>query len=286
MLWVRSPDVYLKYAESKDKVSEGILIAVYICRINKRRGRSLGGRGATVFGPPRPAPRRRLSNNVYLSGNFHIIAMVLGNCYFYSSFSQGLRGRARHTAGCGWESLMKNVTLGNVTMSHRTREARMPCVSLPLNYDRSAARSTRELVHSLQMYCKLFLRDRRTDSNWLSATTMFKGDSKQFVTGTANWTEIKTKKRARRAAPRRLHGGELLKSSLQPILFDSVSRATRARLGMIQFQSGARKDGPGSFAATPSVITARARVPRRPLLTYGGPVGAMSAVIIYCGYRD
>ncbi|GBP79730.1 hypothetical protein EVAR_49429_1 [Eumeta japonica] len=40
-------------------------------------------------------------------------------------------------------------------MSHRTREARrMPCVSLPLNYDRSAAR-TRELVHSLQMYCKL-----------------------------------------------------------------------------------------------------------------------------------
>ncbi|GBP27487.1 hypothetical protein EVAR_14308_1 [Eumeta japonica] len=45
----------------------------------------------------------------------------------------------------------KSVTLGNVTMSHRTREARrMPCVSLPLNYDRSAARSTRELVHSLQ----------------------------------------------------------------------------------------------------------------------------------------
>ncbi|GBP70437.1 hypothetical protein EVAR_41582_1 [Eumeta japonica] len=34
----------------------------------------------------------------------------------------------------------KGVTLGNVTMSHRTREARrMPCVSLPLNYDRSAA---------------------------------------------------------------------------------------------------------------------------------------------------
>ncbi|GBP89686.1 hypothetical protein EVAR_20381_1 [Eumeta japonica] len=26
--------------------------------------------------------------------------------------------------GCGWESLMKSVTLGNVTMSHRTREAR------------------------------------------------------------------------------------------------------------------------------------------------------------------
>ncbi|GBO98425.1 hypothetical protein EVAR_67978_1 [Eumeta japonica] len=46
---------------------------------------------------------------------------------------------------CGWESLMKNVTLGNVTMSHRTREARrMPCVSLPLNYDRSAARAALE----------------------------------------------------------------------------------------------------------------------------------------------
>ncbi|GBP32212.1 hypothetical protein EVAR_27636_1 [Eumeta japonica] len=35
---------------------------------------------------------------------------------------------------------LKSVTLGNVTMSHRTREARrMPCVSLPLNYDRSRA---------------------------------------------------------------------------------------------------------------------------------------------------
>ncbi|GBP66840.1 hypothetical protein EVAR_98792_1, partial [Eumeta japonica] len=62
---------------------------------------------------------------------------------------------ARMLQCCGWESLMKNVTLGNVTMSHRTRARRMPCVSLPLNYDRSAARSTRELVHSLQMYCKL-----------------------------------------------------------------------------------------------------------------------------------
>ncbi|GBP84451.1 E3 ubiquitin-protein ligase MYLIP [Eumeta japonica] len=50
----------------------------------------------------------------------------------------------------------KGVTLGNVTMSHRTREARR-LASLPLNYDRSAARSTRELVHSLQMYCKLFI---------------------------------------------------------------------------------------------------------------------------------
>ncbi|GBP56545.1 hypothetical protein EVAR_53619_1 [Eumeta japonica] len=32
--------------------------------------------------------------------------------------------------GCGWESLMKSVTLGNVTMSHRTREGRrMPRLS-------------------------------------------------------------------------------------------------------------------------------------------------------------
>ncbi|GBP07333.1 hypothetical protein EVAR_4727_1 [Eumeta japonica] len=62
--------------------------------------------------------------------------------------------------GCGWESLMKSVTLGNVTMSHRTRERPAECLaSLPLNYDRSAARSTRELVHSLQMYCKLFAVD-------------------------------------------------------------------------------------------------------------------------------
>ncbi|GBP95062.1 hypothetical protein EVAR_66606_1 [Eumeta japonica] len=41
--------------------------------------------------------------------------------------------------GCGWESLMKSVTLGNVTMSHRTRGP-PNAVSLPLNYDRSAAR--------------------------------------------------------------------------------------------------------------------------------------------------
>ncbi|GBP17120.1 hypothetical protein EVAR_17247_1 [Eumeta japonica] len=63
--------------------------------------------------------------------------------------ARGARGReppvvafSKHFARCcGWESLMKSVTLGNVTMSHRTREARrMPC-SLPLNYDRSAARS-------------------------------------------------------------------------------------------------------------------------------------------------
>ncbi|GBP27325.1 hypothetical protein EVAR_18798_1 [Eumeta japonica] len=31
---------------------------------------------------------------------------------------------------CGWESLMKSVTLGNVTMSHRTREARRCLASL------------------------------------------------------------------------------------------------------------------------------------------------------------
>ncbi|GBP66012.1 GTP-binding protein REM 1 [Eumeta japonica] len=42
-------------------------------------------------------------------------------------------------------------------MSHRTRKRPAECLaSLPLNYDRSAARAARELVHSLQMYCKLF----------------------------------------------------------------------------------------------------------------------------------
>ncbi|GBP69501.1 hypothetical protein EVAR_43749_1 [Eumeta japonica] len=50
-------------------------------------------------------------------------------------------------AGNDWLRLgvtLKSVTLGNVTMSHRTREVPKPCVSLPLNYDRSAARSTRD----------------------------------------------------------------------------------------------------------------------------------------------
>ncbi|GBP30970.1 hypothetical protein EVAR_81868_1 [Eumeta japonica] len=31
--------------------------------------------------------------------------------------------------GCGWESLMKSVTLGNVTMSHRTRERPAECLA-------------------------------------------------------------------------------------------------------------------------------------------------------------
>ncbi|GBP19045.1 hypothetical protein EVAR_78515_1 [Eumeta japonica] len=59
---------------------------------------------------------------------------------------------------CGWESLMKNVTLGNVTMSHRTRERFAECLA-SLSHSTMIglrARSTRELVHSLQMYCKLF----------------------------------------------------------------------------------------------------------------------------------
>ncbi|GBP92457.1 hypothetical protein EVAR_99633_1 [Eumeta japonica] len=58
----------------------------------------------------------------------------------WNATTVGLTAPPARRLGCGWESLMKNVTLGNVTMSHRTREARrMPCVSLPLNYDRSAA---------------------------------------------------------------------------------------------------------------------------------------------------
>ncbi|GBP35354.1 hypothetical protein EVAR_20727_1 [Eumeta japonica] len=32
-------------------------------------------------------------------------------------------------ASCAWESLMKNVTLGNVTMSHRTRERPAECLA-------------------------------------------------------------------------------------------------------------------------------------------------------------
>ncbi|GBP73830.1 hypothetical protein EVAR_86350_1 [Eumeta japonica] len=36
---------------------------------------------------------------------------------------------ARYGSGCGWESLMKSVTLGNVTMSHRTRERPAECLA-------------------------------------------------------------------------------------------------------------------------------------------------------------
>ncbi|GBP46147.1 hypothetical protein EVAR_26592_1 [Eumeta japonica] len=49
---------------------------------------------------------------------------------------------------------LKSVTLGNVTMSHRRERpaewslSHSTMIGLP--------RSTRELVHSLQMYCKLF----------------------------------------------------------------------------------------------------------------------------------
>ncbi|GBP90227.1 hypothetical protein EVAR_21335_1 [Eumeta japonica] len=46
---------------------------------------------------------------------------------------------------CGWESLMKNVTLGNVTMSHRTRGPPNALRLSPLNYDRSAARAALEI---------------------------------------------------------------------------------------------------------------------------------------------
>ncbi|GBP39275.1 hypothetical protein EVAR_20502_1 [Eumeta japonica] len=36
---------------------------------------------------------------------------------------------AERLPGCGWESLMKSVTLGNVTMSHRTRERPAECLA-------------------------------------------------------------------------------------------------------------------------------------------------------------
>ncbi|GBP64168.1 AT-rich interactive domain-containing protein 5B [Eumeta japonica] len=78
------------------------------------------------------------------------------SCYQFRAARVRVSASVRVAVGLRLGVTYENVTLGNVTMSHRTREARrMPCVSLPLNYDRSAARSTRELVHSLQMYCKL-----------------------------------------------------------------------------------------------------------------------------------
>ncbi|GBP47936.1 hypothetical protein EVAR_31476_1 [Eumeta japonica] len=50
---------------------------------------------------------------------------ILGHDDFHMSISF-LIG---HSSGCGWESLMKNVTLGNVTMSHRTRERPAECLA-------------------------------------------------------------------------------------------------------------------------------------------------------------
>ncbi|GBP73933.1 hypothetical protein EVAR_103159_1 [Eumeta japonica] len=47
-------------------------------------------------------------------------------------------------ASCGWESLMKSVTLGNVTMSHRTREGLPNALRLShSNYDRRPDRPLR-----------------------------------------------------------------------------------------------------------------------------------------------
>ncbi|GBP76826.1 hypothetical protein EVAR_49114_1 [Eumeta japonica] len=50
----------------------------------------------------------------------------------YGHAAANYSAHPRRIKGCGWESLMKSVTLGNVTMSHRTREmpAECPCVSL------------------------------------------------------------------------------------------------------------------------------------------------------------
>ncbi|GBP56971.1 hypothetical protein EVAR_79107_1 [Eumeta japonica] len=45
--------------------------------------------------------------------------------------SRLLAGSHIETACCGWESLMKSVTLGNVTMSHRTRERPAECLASP-----------------------------------------------------------------------------------------------------------------------------------------------------------
>ncbi|GBP07430.1 hypothetical protein EVAR_4797_1 [Eumeta japonica] len=54
--------------------------------------------------PPRPAPTRQLA--------------------LCNPPKVGLSAVILQRPRCGWESLMKNVTPGNVTMSHRTREAR------------------------------------------------------------------------------------------------------------------------------------------------------------------
>ncbi|GBP57060.1 hypothetical protein EVAR_36727_1 [Eumeta japonica] len=75
------------------------------------------------------------------------------NCVWrISNLSFSDRGDEKLPKGCGFES----VTLGNVTMSHRTRERPAECcVSLPLNYDRSA-RAALEISAACK-YCKEYI---------------------------------------------------------------------------------------------------------------------------------
>ncbi|GBP74670.1 hypothetical protein EVAR_51597_1 [Eumeta japonica] len=63
---------------------------------------------------------------------------------------RGRRARDRDAAPkqqqrrCGWESLMKSVTLGNVTMSHRTRERPAECLASLSHSTMIGLRSTRD----------------------------------------------------------------------------------------------------------------------------------------------
>ncbi|GBP26698.1 hypothetical protein EVAR_23469_1 [Eumeta japonica] len=51
-------------------------------------------------------------------------------CFFGQLFRRKQAdGHTDGKTGCGWESLMKSVTLGNVTMSHRTRERPAECLA-------------------------------------------------------------------------------------------------------------------------------------------------------------
>ncbi|GBP31465.1 hypothetical protein EVAR_17955_1 [Eumeta japonica] len=54
---------------------------------------------------------------------------TLFNTYWRYKYCLSSAGPCTDGRGCGWESLMKNVTLGNVTMSHRTRERPAECLA-------------------------------------------------------------------------------------------------------------------------------------------------------------
>ncbi|GBP85466.1 hypothetical protein EVAR_64764_1 [Eumeta japonica] len=62
------------------------------------------------------AARRRTPRLCALLGG-----LLLPLACLFTSFATQLH-QILLSYGCGWESLMKSVTLGNVTMSHRTRE--------------------------------------------------------------------------------------------------------------------------------------------------------------------
>ncbi|GBP16563.1 hypothetical protein EVAR_19361_1 [Eumeta japonica] len=79
----------------------------------------------------RPESGRRAPAAVHFTGiEFELIESSLERLPRFSVKSQELRHvNIYRCCGCGWESLMKNVTLGNVTMSHRTRERPAECLA-------------------------------------------------------------------------------------------------------------------------------------------------------------